>query len=96
MQAFKVKTKKSEAGKLSVFEGQPKTGSARIQAVFYSSESPAHKVMLYDRDGDCFIFPIPGQVDKKVINIEPITVSLPIYYMDAEGDNEIIVFGEKE
>ena len=97
MKAYKVKTKKSEADKITAFEGQAKVGSVRVQAVFYSSHSPAHELMLYDKDGDCFTFPIPGQVTRKVITFEhPVTVALPLYYVDPEGENEIIVFGETE
>lgn len=97
MKAFKVKTEKSEAQKMMSFAGQIKGKSARIQAVYYSSASPSQHLMLYDADGDCFMFPVPGQVDKKVINLEsPVTVQLPIHYWDEKGEEEIIVFGEME
>lgn len=97
MKALKLKAKSTVPQKLSVFEGQPKSGSMRVQAVFYSSTNPSQNVMLYDRDGDCFMFPIPGQLDKKVISLEvPVTVALPIYYLDQIGECELIVFGESE
>lgn len=97
MKALKLKTLSTKAQELAIFEGQPKSGSMRVQAVFYSSTNPSQSVMLYDRDGDCFVFPIPGQLDKKVISLEtPVTVSLPVYYLDQVGECELIVFGEQE
>lgn len=99
MRAFKIKTKQSIGNKLTVFGGQPKQGSVRIQAVYYSGKNPSQHLCLYDADGDMFMFPIPGQLEKKVITPElPVTVTLPIYYLDqdVDGENEVIVFGEQE
>lgn len=74
-------------------------GTITIQAVFYSSINPARKIHLYDKDGDEFIFPIPGQADPKVTTPElPITIDLPISYMDEDinGANTLIVWGKIE
>lgn len=99
MRAFKVKTKSSIGNKMTVFGGQPKQGSVRIQAVYYSSKNPSAHLCLYDADGDMFMFPVPGQLDDKVVTPElPVTVTLPLYYLDqdVDGENEVIVFGEQE
>lgn len=97
MKAFKVKTKESKQTELTSFANQIKGRSVKVQAVYYSSKNPNSHVMLYDGDGDCFMFPIPGQVDNKVISLEsPVTVQAPIHYYDENEGNEIIVFGETE
>lgn len=97
MTAFKVKAKESKEAELTAFPGQVAGKSVEIQAVYYSSLTPGKHLMLYDADGDCFMYPIPGQVDQKVVTPEvPVTVKTPIYYLDEVGDNEIIVFGKME
>lgn len=99
MKAFKLKAESgvNEAGGLVLFPNQPKSGSFRLQAVFYSSENPTQNLYLYDAEGDMVTFPIPGQLDKKVIPLDPVTVKLPLYYIDeAAPGNQIIVFGETE
>lgn len=96
MKYFKVKTKSSATDELTPFETQP-LGSVMIQAVYYSSENPSKHLCLYDGDGDMFMYPIPGQIENKIVTPEiPITVKLPIRYLDQDGENEIIVFGQLE
>lgn len=95
MNAFKVKEERSEAGEMKKFKNQPSFGSVKIQSVFYSSSNPSQTLFLYDKDGDLFLFPVPGQVAPSPIGLEaPVTVNLPLYYLDPVGGNEIILFGE--
>lgn len=101
MQAFKAKIKEtkqseSEESPLVVFPDCPRSGSVRIQAVYYSSKNPSQHLRLYDGDGDMCLFPIPGQESEKVIPLDsPITVRLPLFYLDEDNNgNEAIVFGE--
>lgn len=99
MTAFKLKTTSgiNEEGGLVPFPHQPKSGSVRLQAVFYSSQNPVQKLYIYDSDGDMVTFPVPGQAERKVISLDPVTVKLPLYYIDEAGPgNEIILFGETE
>lgn len=68
---------------------------ATIQAVFYSGKNPSQHLCLYDADGDMFMYPIPGQLENKVVTLEtPTTIKLPLRYLDQDGENEIIVFGK--
>ena len=97
MKAYKVKTKTSVGGKLTPFGSQPAQGSVKVQAVYYSNLNPAQALCLYDGDGDMFMYPVPGQLEAKVVTPEiPVTVKLPLYYLDQDldGENEVIVFGE--
>ena len=95
MNAFKVKEESSKAGVMTKFPNQPAFGSVKIQSVFYSSANPSQTLFLYDKDGDLFLFPVPGQIAPSPIGLEaPVTVNLPIHYLDPVGGNEIILFGE--
>ena len=99
MQAFKAKTtseQPEEENSLLGFRGAPSYGCARIQAIYYSSKNPSRHLLLYDGDGDMFLFPVPGQETEKVIPLDcEITVKLPLQYIDQDGPgNDIIVFGE--
>lgn len=95
MNAFKAKEESSKAGVMTRFPNQPAFGSVKIQSVFYSSENPSQTLFLYDKDGDLFLFPVPGQIAPSPIGLEaPVTVNLPIHYLDPVGGNEIILFGE--
>ena len=99
MKAYKAKatSKLESAEKLTMLDG-PKNGCATIQAIFYSSDNPSRSLYLYDRDGDMISFPLPGQLEKKATAIQPVTVSLPLFFMDEDGGsgNQIIVFGQME
>lgn len=94
MQAFKVSVKETEHNKLVKFASQGR-GSVRIQAVFYSGRNPSQNLYLYDGDNDLCSIPIPGQLDRKVIPLDPVTVKLPLSYIDTDDQgNEVVVFGE--
>lgn len=68
-----------------------------IQAIYYSSKEPSEHVTLFDKDGDEITFHIPGQIDPKISPLEtPITVQLPIQYVDTKGQEELIIYGRLE
>lgn len=99
MQAFKAKTiskNVTDEKPMQLFDEGPQNGNVRIQAVYYSSTNPSRNLYLYDGDGDMCMFPLPGQdIGKVNILPSPITVKLPLHYIDEEGEgSEIIVFGE--
>ena len=99
MQAFKAKVKTQQVSDEEPMLRFPEIsgmGSVRVQAVYYSSKNPSRHLLLYDGDGDLFLFPVPGQETEKVIPLDcPITVKLPLHYIDEDApDNEVIVFGE--
>lgn len=98
MQAFKAKVKTIQASDENPMLRFPneQIGSVRVQAVYYSAKNPSRHLLLYDGDGDLFLFPVPGQETEKVIPLDcPITVKLPLHYIDEDApDNEVIVFGE--
>lgn len=99
MQAFKVKTKSkpvTEENPMNKFDEGPQDGVARLQAIYYSSRNLSQRLIIYDGDGDFCLYPIPGQESEKVIPLAiPITVKLPLYYIDEAGENnDIIIFGE--
>lgn len=99
MQAFKLKTISkpvNDENPMRLFDNGPQNGDARIQAVYYSSTNPSRNLFLYDGDGDLCMFPLPGQdIGKVNILPSPISVKLPLYYIDEEEEgSEIIVFGE--
>lgn len=71
--------------------------AVRLQSVFYSSMNPHDQLHLFDGDGDKFTFTIPGQLEAGVVHFDsPLTVKLPISYVDTAGDMEIILWGEVE
>lgn len=69
-------------------------GTFKVQSVYYSSVNPSSHVTLYDKDGDIVSFPIPGQIDPKLTNIDPVTINLPLSVVDEEGGNQVVIHGE--
>lgn len=66
----------------------------RIQAVYYSSSNPSSHIYLYDKDEDAITFPIPGQMEPKLVDVPNIGVKLPIKVLDETGDNSVVIYGE--
>jgi hypothetical protein len=98
MKHYKVKVKRTIGGR--PVELKSKYGSnhfATIQAVHYNCTNPASYLRLLDGDGDEFMFRIPGQAEPNPTTPEvPVTVRLPISYIDDIGGNEIILWGRVE
>lgn len=70
-----------------------------VQAVLYTNTAPNQKLHLFDADGDEFMFPIPGQMEEKIVTPEiAVTVKLPLSYYDedADGGHQLKVIGYVE
>lgn len=95
MKLYKVKVDKTVQGQPTELKHMYGTGYAvTVQAVRYGSQSPQAQLELMDAGGDTFMFDIPGQGTPKTTTPEiPVAVRLPLYYMDTEGQNELIVWG---
>ena len=69
-----------------------------IQSIFYDNRNPSDYVYLFDADGDGFISKIPGQGADNVrpgpISVTPVTVKLPLSYLDTAGECQLIIWGE--
>lgn len=94
---YKVKVEKTETGKLEEVRCEYGEGwCVNLQSIFYSEKSPQHYLHLFDADGDEFMFSIPGQARPTVVTPDevPVTVKLPLYYLDTGGGNELILWGE--
>lgn len=93
MQAHKVTFTNTKLGEVLLstgYEGK----SFRIQGVFYSSNNPSAHLYIYDKDNDIIAHPIPGQMEAKLINLEPITCKLPIKILDEAADSKVVIYGE--
>lgn len=94
MRAYKAKTDNTAYQERAFLNSDFNEGYADIQAVHYSSMSPQQFLHLYDADGDPFVTPIPGHRKGEVEYLStPVTVKLPLEYMDTEGNNKVTVFG---
>ena len=96
MRPYKVKVEKTIQGKLTELIHPLRGGyCVKVQAFFYGGTNPNAKLHLYDAGGDEFTFPIPGQARPTATSPEiSVTVRLPLSYLDEEGDNKLIVWGE--
>lgn len=96
MKLYKIKIKETLLKEVTRIEDIYGEGYAvTVQAVSYSSKSPEQKLVLFDADGDQFMFPVPGQAVTKPTTPEvPTSVKLPLSYVDTEGENEVIIWGE--
>jgi len=96
MKPFKVKIEKSIGDKK--VEVRTNFGSnycLNVQSVFYNCNNLSSYLRLLDADGDMFMFKIPGQAEPNPTTPEiPVTIKLPIFYVDSLGGNEIIIWGE--
>lgn len=88
---YKFRIEKTKPGTMVQFSME---GTFKVQSVYYSSTNPSSHVTLYDKDGDVVSFPIPGQIDPKLTNIDPVTINLPLSVLDEEGGNQVIIHGE--
>jgi hypothetical protein len=95
MKPFKVKIKKSIGNrKVEIKSNFGSNYCVTIQSVFYDCTNPSSYLRLLDSDGDMFMFKVPGQAEPNPTTPEvPVTVRLPIYYVDSLGDNEITIWG---
>lgn len=84
-----VKLKFNGNGKSKGYEGRTFT----IQGVYYSSNSPENKLIVLDQEGDPITHPIPGQLEAKLVTVDPITVTLPIQVASPETTYMAIVYG---
>jgi hypothetical protein len=101
MKAFKFRTDFSKGGEWQEIPNRPSWfGMARIQAVFYSNTALKEALHLRDADQDEFMPPLFGQPeeDRQGVYIfdTPVTVRLPISYLDEDfdGNNRICIWGE--
>lgn len=106
MQLYKIKipTVKTVENELTKIEHHLR-GLVTIRAIHWSCENPNRALHLYDADGDEFIYPIPGQqppdshieiVSKVTVLDTPLTVELPLSYVDEEGECELKIWGTVE
>lgn len=95
MKLYKVKVEKTVQGQPTELKHMYGAGyCVTIQAVRYGSDNPQSELYLYDAGGDEFMFKIPGQASRNTTTPEiPVTVRLPLSYLDSEGQNELIVWG---
>lgn len=92
MKPIKLKAENTLAGKPIQFREYP--GKAfTLQAVQYSSTDPSSHVQIFDKDGDPVSFPIPGDIEPKLITLDAVTVQLPITVIDETSGNSLLLRG---
>lgn len=98
MKLYKVKVEKTVQNQPTELKHMYGAGYCiNVQAVSYGSKNPQSMLHLLDAGGDEFMFKIPGQASTNPTTPElPITVRLPLSYVDTEGQNELIVWGTVE
>jgi hypothetical protein len=96
MVPYKAKTKTVTEG-MTTLKPEWRGFQVTIQAVYYGSKNPSAHLTIHDAEGDQCVFSLPGQLNATVTALEtPVTVKLPLKYIDNEGGNDLIVFGQAE
>ena len=100
MRAYKSKVEKTKFGEIGELPSNFPTGyCVSVQSVYYSSKNPSEVLTLLDAQGDSFMRSLPGQgtdtgTPNPYVLDTPVTVQLPIKYVDTGDENAVIVWGE--